>query len=170
MLAHRLQVTWVALFLASLGSPELGWADLPSQTSKSRIEAALQNVMTLERPGQDGFATIWDGNKYVQCGRARDRSLRCEAAGTLMQPSLDHVLTRNVSAGSRRSAGASIRVSAIMCRASRLILRRARSRTKFCRCSPRHTTPRSPAWRSKASGSPARLARHATARHRTSRE
>ncbi len=93
MLAHRLQVTWVALFLASLGSPESGWADSPSQASKSRIEAALQNVMTLERPGQDGFATIWDGNKYVQCGRLRDRGLKCEAAGSLMQPSLDHVLT-----------------------------------------------------------------------------
>ena len=93
MLAHRLQVTWVALFLASLGSPESGWANSPSQASKSRIEAALQNVMTLERPGQDGFATIWDGNKYVQCGRLRDRGLKCEAAGSLMQPSLDQVLT-----------------------------------------------------------------------------
>jgi len=36
---------------------------------------------------------MWDGNKYVQCRRQRDRSLRCEAAGTLMQPSLEHVLT-----------------------------------------------------------------------------
>jgi len=59
----------------------------------ARIEAALQNIMTLDRPGQDGFAAIWDGNKYVQCGRSRDHGLRCEAAGTLMQPSLERVLT-----------------------------------------------------------------------------
>jgi hypothetical protein len=49
--------------------------------------------MTLDRQGQDGYATIWDGNKYVQCVRLFDRSLRCEAAGTLMQASLEHVLT-----------------------------------------------------------------------------
>jgi hypothetical protein len=46
----------------------------------------------LDRPGEEGFATIWDGNKYVQCRRKPDRSLRCEAAGALMQPSLEHVL------------------------------------------------------------------------------
>jgi hypothetical protein len=94
MLTHRLKVTaWVALLIASLGSPEPGLADSSPPASKSRIEAALQNVMTLDRPGQDGFATIWDGNKYVQCGRQRDRGLKCETAGSLMQPSLDHVLT-----------------------------------------------------------------------------
>lgn len=63
-----------------------------SQQSNPRIEAALQNIITLQRPGQQGFATIWDGNKYVQCGRRADRSFRCEAAGALMQPSLEHVL------------------------------------------------------------------------------
>jgi len=84
-------IVWGALLLPSLASP--GLADSPPQASKSRIEAALQNMMTLERPGQDGFATIWDGNKYVQCGRLRDRGLKCEAAGSLMQPSLDRVLT-----------------------------------------------------------------------------
>ena len=68
-------------------------AEPPPQASKSRVEAALENIMTLDRPGQNGYATIWDGNKYVQCSRLADRSLRCEAAGTLMQPSLDHVLT-----------------------------------------------------------------------------
>ncbi len=93
MLTHRLPVTWVALLLASLGSWESGLADSSPQAGGPRIEAALQNVMTLERPGQDGFATIWDGNKYVQCARLRDRNLKCEAAGSLMQPSLDQVLT-----------------------------------------------------------------------------
>ncbi len=69
------------------------WPGHPApQPSRSRVEAALQNIMALVRPGQDGVATVWDGNKYVQCGRRPDRSLRCEAAGALMQPSLGHVL------------------------------------------------------------------------------
>jgi len=62
------------------------------RTSKSRVEAALQNIATVARPGKKGFATVWDGNKYVQCAHRPDRSLRCEAAGTLMQPSLERVL------------------------------------------------------------------------------
>jgi hypothetical protein len=81
-----------ALFV-TLVMPWPTMADDASPISKPRIEAALQNMMSLERPSQEGFATVWDGNKYVQCGRAPDRSLRCEAAGTLMQPSLDRVLT-----------------------------------------------------------------------------
>jgi hypothetical protein len=63
------------------------------QTSQSHVEAALENITNLNRAGRDGYATIWDGNKYVQCSRLPDRSLRCESAGTLMQPSLDPVLT-----------------------------------------------------------------------------
>jgi hypothetical protein len=58
-----------------------------------RVEAALQNILALQRPGQDGYATAWDGNKYVQCGRAPHGGLRCEAAGALLQPSLQAVLT-----------------------------------------------------------------------------
>jgi hypothetical protein len=65
----------------------------PTQTNKARVEATLQNILNLDRPDQDGYATIWDGNKYVQCKRLPDRGLRCEAAGTLMQPSLERVLT-----------------------------------------------------------------------------
>lgn len=61
--------------------------------NRSRIEAALSNIVSLERPGQDGLALIWDGNKYVQCRRMVDHSLRCEAGGALLQPSLAHVLT-----------------------------------------------------------------------------
>ena len=48
--------------------------------------------MTLTRPDHDALATIWDGNKYVQCRLTADRTLRCEAAGALMQPSLNRVL------------------------------------------------------------------------------
>lgn len=67
MLAHQLQITaWVILLLAALGLWESELADPSPQASGPRIEAALQNVMTLERPGHDGFATIWDGNKYEQ--------------------------------------------------------------------------------------------------------
>ena len=65
----------------------------PQHTSQSRVEAAVENITSLNRPGHDGYAAVWDGNKYVQCRRLADRSLRCEAAGTLMQPSLEHVLT-----------------------------------------------------------------------------
>jgi hypothetical protein len=85
---------WSLLFAAMLASPETGLADPSPQTSKSRVEAALENIATLNRPGRLGFATFWDGNKYVQCGYTEDRSLRCEAAGTLMQPSLAHVLVQ----------------------------------------------------------------------------
>src|SRR5262245_39164339 len=63
------------------------------EANQSQVEAALTNIMTLQRPGQTGLATIWDGNKYVQCRPLADRSMRCEAAGTLMQPSLRRVLS-----------------------------------------------------------------------------
>ncbi len=69
-----------------------------AQTAGSRIEEALQNITTLVRSGRVGYATFWDGNKYVQCRRLPERELRCEAAGTSMQPSL-----RNVLAGDRLS-------------------------------------------------------------------
>ncbi len=64
-----------------------------TQNAGSRVEEALQNISVLVRPGKVGYATIWDGNKYVQCRRMPDRALRCEAAGTSMQPSLRNVLT-----------------------------------------------------------------------------
>jgi len=61
--------------------------------SVRRIQQALENILSLQRPGQDGYATVWDRNKYVQCGLARGGGLRCEAAGALMQPSLARQLT-----------------------------------------------------------------------------
>ncbi|WP_438876490.1 hypothetical protein, partial [Bacillus cereus group sp. Bc253] len=64
-----------------------------AQAPALRIDEALQNITTLARPGRVGYATFWDGNKYIQCRRISDRSLRCEAAGTSMQPSLKSVLT-----------------------------------------------------------------------------
>ncbi len=63
-----------------------------TQLAGVRIKEALQNITTLVRPGQVGYATFWDGNKYVQCRRLPQHELRCEAAGTSMQPSLRNVL------------------------------------------------------------------------------
>ncbi|MFL9824924.1 hypothetical protein [Rhodoplanes sp. SY1] len=45
------------------------------------------------RPGRVGYATIWDGNAFVQCRRLPGREMRCEAAGATLQPSLSRVLT-----------------------------------------------------------------------------
>jgi hypothetical protein len=87
-----LRMTAYALMIGtSIGLPASGVIG-SSEASQSRVEAALTNIMTLTRPGRDGLATIWDGNKYVQCRRMPDQALRCESAGTLMQPSLGRVL------------------------------------------------------------------------------
>jgi hypothetical protein len=83
---------FAAWVLAVLGVPTTGLAAEP-QAGQSRIEAALTNTMTLQRPGEESLATVWDGNKYVQCLRKDDLSLRCEAAGALMQSSLARLLT-----------------------------------------------------------------------------
>src|ERR1700739_4805081 len=94
MFASRLQaIGWTVALAVSFTSARAVLAASPPETSKPLVETALQNILNLDRAGQDGFATIWDGNKYVQCKLLADRSLRCEAAGTLMQSSLEHVLT-----------------------------------------------------------------------------
>ena len=86
-----LQMGWTLLLLALLGAPGSGAAEaLP--TSQSRVEAALENIIVLDRPGEDGLATVWDGDKYIQCRRMPDHALHCEAAGALMQSSLRYVL------------------------------------------------------------------------------
>ncbi|NVN88626.1 MAG: hypothetical protein HXX15_21310 [Rhodopseudomonas sp.] len=64
-----------------------------AQTPVERIDQALQNITSLVRVGRIGYATIWDGNKYVQCHRQPDRAMRCEAAAPTLQPSLKRVLT-----------------------------------------------------------------------------
>ena len=68
-------------------------AATPGETTKARVEAAISTIKVLERPGRDQLATIWDGNKYIQCRRMSDRTLRCEAAGAAMQVSMARVLT-----------------------------------------------------------------------------
>jgi hypothetical protein len=79
----------LVIWLAFPGSAAAG----PPPASQTHVEAAVENIAALERPGKDGLATISDGNKYVQCRRMPDHALRCEAGGALMQPSLDHVLS-----------------------------------------------------------------------------
>lgn len=83
---------WTARF-ASIVIIALFGHSLKAQTATARIDEALQNITTLQRPGRVGYATIWSGNSYVQCRRMPERSLRCEAAGTTMQPSLRHVFS-----------------------------------------------------------------------------
>lgn len=83
-----------ALLAAVMG---LGAASSPARpqtaTPAAQIDEALENITVLTRPNRVGYATFWDGNKWVQCRRLASRELRCEAAGSLMQPSLARVLT-----------------------------------------------------------------------------
>jgi hypothetical protein len=81
-----------AIIFVGAGLPASGEEIAPPEINALVVDA-LDNAMGLERPGQDGYATLFDGNKYVQCGRAPDKGLRCEAAGSLLQSSLERVLT-----------------------------------------------------------------------------
>jgi hypothetical protein len=81
---------WLAVIACSaVASP--AWPQTPAPAAQ--IDEALQNITVLTRPNRVGYATFWDGNKWIQCRRLASRDLRCEAAGTLMQPSLALVLT-----------------------------------------------------------------------------
>ena len=85
--AVRLAVLVVfGLITAGKGSAE------PS-SAKPRIVEALDGIRNVSRPRQDGYSTVWEGDKYVQCHVLSDQSLSCEAAGAMMQPSLEGVLT-----------------------------------------------------------------------------
>jgi len=79
------------MILALIAGMRTARAD-PPPARRARVEAALSNISTLVRPGQDALATVWDGNKYIQCRRMPDITLRCEAAGAVMQSSLARVL------------------------------------------------------------------------------
>src|SRR5215831_8248230 len=87
MTKHFQRMPLITVIAAMIAGPA------PAQTSSEKIEAAIKTIRILDRPGRDNLVTAWDGNKYVQCRRMGDRSLRCEAAGTLMQISLERVLT-----------------------------------------------------------------------------
>ncbi len=94
-LAGRISVSFVlALALASGPALDLpARADGPADRTLREVEAAIHAMMFANLPGQDSLATISNDNEYVQCRRVPGVGLRCEAAGALMQPSLDHVLT-----------------------------------------------------------------------------
>jgi type III secretion system-like peptide-binding chaperone len=93
MFTRQLEKVACILMAAAILSPTNTSLRASPQTTQSLIEATLDNITNLNRPGQDGYATIWDGNKYVQCRRLPDRGLGCEAAGALMQSSLERVLS-----------------------------------------------------------------------------
>jgi hypothetical protein len=93
MFTRQLEKVACILMAAALLPPTNLSLRASPQTTQSLIEATLDNITNLNRPGQDGYATIWDGNKYVQCRRLPDCGLRCEAAGALMQSSLERVLS-----------------------------------------------------------------------------
>lgn len=75
------------------GPAAAGAAATTAAAVTAQIDDALQNVSTLVRPGRVGYATVWDGNAFVQCRRLPGREMRCEAAGATLQPSLARVLT-----------------------------------------------------------------------------
>jgi hypothetical protein len=59
----------------------------------SKLENGLRAVVRTHGRARERVVTAWNGNKYVQCRRQDGGVLRCEAAGTRLQPSLAHVLT-----------------------------------------------------------------------------
>lgn len=77
-------LAWILVALA---------AEARAQADFQTVEAAISTIRALDRSGRDNLATVWDGNKYIQCRGMSGGPLRCEAAGTLMQPSLERVLT-----------------------------------------------------------------------------
>jgi hypothetical protein len=81
-----------ALIVVAPGALSPAAAQSPDAAAE-KIRAALANMLALTRPQQDGLATVWDGNKFVQCRKRETPVIRCEAAGTLLQPSLARVLT-----------------------------------------------------------------------------
>jgi hypothetical protein len=81
----------LAVLALGLASPhDSTSAPLPA---KMLVTEALYNIHNLKRPGQQGYATVWDGDKYVQCHFLPNQSLACEAAGVMMQSSMGRVLT-----------------------------------------------------------------------------
>ncbi len=71
----------------------LATGGVQSAEPATKIDQALQNITALVRPSKVGYATVWDGNRYVQCRRLLDGGYRCEGAGSVLQPSLKAVLT-----------------------------------------------------------------------------
>jgi hypothetical protein len=81
--------------LVFLSSP--GLAANPSRAAfddaRSRMAAALRSMDAADTPAHEALALVWDGNAYIQCHRNLTHEVHCEAAGALMQSSLESVLT-----------------------------------------------------------------------------
>jgi hypothetical protein len=88
---RKLRYKWVFFIAAVTFAFASGAAS--AETTESKVVAAIETIKVLERPGRDTLATVWDGDKYIQCRHMSDQTLRCEAAGSKMQVSLSHVLT-----------------------------------------------------------------------------
>lgn len=58
---HHLALAACLAVSTIIALPASASADPPSAV-KARIDTALQNILTLEREGHDGYATFWDGN------------------------------------------------------------------------------------------------------------
>jgi hypothetical protein len=65
MFTRQLEKVACILMAAALLPPTNTSLRASPQTTQSLIEATLDNITNLNRPGQDGYATVWDGNKYV---------------------------------------------------------------------------------------------------------
>jgi hypothetical protein len=88
---HAVRLGSVVIMMAAAVSPAL--AEIAGPSSRSLLLDGLNAIAAAGHPDQLGVMTIWSGNKFVQCRRLAEGTLRCEAAGSLMQPSLHSVLT-----------------------------------------------------------------------------
>lgn len=92
VLRRALKAARLTVFVV-LGLIVAGKSSAEPSSATPKVIEALDNIRNLSRPGQDGYAAIWQGDKYIQCHALSDQSLSCEAAGAMTQPSLDRVLT-----------------------------------------------------------------------------
>jgi hypothetical protein len=79
--------------LVVLGLIVAGKASAEPLSAKPKVIEALDHVRNLARPRQDIYATIWEGDKFVQCHAPSDQGLSCETASPTLQPALEGVLT-----------------------------------------------------------------------------
>lgn len=88
LFGHR--PTWIALALAGLCAATDVNAE---QSATSRIDEALKNITASVRLAKVvGCATVWDGNKYVQCRRLHDCALTLRGRRLSMKHSFKSVL------------------------------------------------------------------------------
>lgn len=82
------------LLILSLVTALLSPQNSQALSDRPPIDEALANIAARTRANQDGYATFWDGNIYVQCHRTATLSMFCEESGARLQPSLRNVLNQ----------------------------------------------------------------------------